>query len=39
MEKMPKTGGPITLSALVPVAAGLMLGCGVLAYSVLRRSR
>lgn len=41
MEKgkmeMPKTGGPVTLSTLVPVAAALMLGSGVLAYAVLRR--
>ena len=41
MEKgkmeMPKTGGPVTLSALLPVAAALMLGSGVLAYTVLRR--
>jgi hypothetical protein len=41
MEKgkmeMPKTGGPVTLSALLPVAAALMLGSGVLAYTVLRK--
>ena len=41
MEKgkmeMPKTGGSVTLSALLPVAAALMLGSGVLAYTVLRR--
>jgi hypothetical protein len=41
MEKgkmeMPKTGGPVTLSAFLPVVAALMLGSGVLAYTVLRR--
>jgi hypothetical protein len=41
MEKgkmeMPKTGGPATLSMLLPAAAVLLLGTGVLTYAVLRR--
>lgn len=35
--EMPKTGGPVTLSALLPVAGALMLGSGVLTYAVLRK--
>jgi hypothetical protein len=41
MEKgkmeMRKTGGPATLSMLLPAAATLLLGSGVLTYAVLRR--
>ena len=41
MEKgkmeMPKTGGPATLSMLLPAVAVLLLGSGVLTYAVLRR--
>ena len=41
MEKgkmeMPKTGGPATLSMLLPAVAILLLGSGVLTYAVLRR--
>ncbi|HKZ26468.1 MAG TPA: hypothetical protein VJ086_01060 [Rubrobacteraceae bacterium] len=35
--EMPKTGGPATLSMLLPAAATLLLGSGVLTYAVLRR--
>jgi hypothetical protein len=35
--EMPKTGGPATLSMLLPAAAVLLLGSGVLTYAVLRR--
>jgi hypothetical protein len=35
--EMPKTGGPATLSLLLPAAAVLLLGSGVLKYAVLRR--
>ena len=41
MEKgkmeMRKTGGPATLSMLLPAAATLLLGSGALTYAVLRR--
>ena len=33
----PMTGGPATLSMLLPAAATLLLGSGVLTYAVLRR--
>jgi hypothetical protein len=40
MEKgkmeMRKTGGPATLSMLLPAAATLLLGSGVLTYAVLQ---
>jgi hypothetical protein len=32
--EMPKTGGPATLSMLLPAAATLLLGSGVLTYSI-----
>ncbi len=35
--EMPKTGGPATLSVLLPAVAVLLLGSGVLTYAVLRR--
>jgi hypothetical protein len=35
--EMPKTGGPATLSMLLPAVAVLLLGSGVLTYAVLRR--
>ena len=38
MEKeVPKTGGPLAPSLLLPVTAALLLGSGVVAYGVLRR--
>jgi hypothetical protein len=37
-QPLPKTGGPAAGALLLP-AAGLLLGCGVLAYTVFRRSR
>lgn len=33
----PMTGGPATLSMLLPAAATLLLGSGALTYAVLRR--
>ena len=35
--EMPKTGGPATMSMLLPAVAVLLLGSGVLTYAVLRR--
>ena len=35
--EMPKTSSPATLSMLLPTAATLLLGSGVLTYAVLRR--
>ncbi len=38
MEKeVPKTGGPLAPSLLLPLTAALLLGSGVVAYGVLRR--
>jgi hypothetical protein len=40
MKEMPKTGGVVAPSALIlPVAAVLLLGSGILAYGVQKRSR
>ncbi len=36
MEPLPQSGGPLTLSVLLP-AAVLLLGSSVLAYAVVRR--
>ncbi len=37
-QGLPKSGGP-SVSAIVPTAALLLVGSGVLAYAVLRRGR
>ena len=37
-KEMPKTGGP-SVSVIVPAAALLLVGSGVLAYTVVRRRR
>jgi hypothetical protein len=36
-QGLPKTGGPSVVSAILPAAALLLVGSGVLAYAVLRR--
>jgi len=36
-QPLPKTGGPSVVSAILPAAALLLVGSGVLAYAVLRR--
>jgi hypothetical protein len=38
MEGLPKSGGPAVTTVLVPAAA-LLLGSGILGYTVLRRRR
>lgn len=40
MKEMPKTGGVVAPSTLIlPVAAALLLGSGLLAYGIQRRRR
>ena len=40
MQEMPKTGGVVAPSTLIlPVAAALLLGSGLLAYGIQRRRR
>ena len=36
-QPLPKTGGPSVVSVILPAAALLLVGSGVLAYAVLRR--
>jgi len=36
MEPLPKSGGPVVGSVLLPAAA-LLVGSGILAYAILRR--
>jgi hypothetical protein len=36
-QGLPKTGGPSVVSVILPAAALLLVGSGVLAYAVLRR--
>jgi hypothetical protein len=40
MKEMPKTGGVVAPSTLIlPVAAAMLLGSGLLAYGIQRRRR